>query len=104
MRADFTTPNGYSIPHGTERGYAAHQRYNIPSCKPCRTAHAEYQAQWRRSRNDVRIPKRVSIPLELFTELYLNCGDIAVQARTETVVGPGRLSNYVAYHDGEFRP
>ena len=40
--------HAHTIRHGTDPGYQAHRRFNIPICEPCRNAHREAR---RRDRN-----------------------------------------------------
>jgi len=38
------------IRHGTTGGYRQHYRWNIPTCDPCKRAHADENARYRNTR------------------------------------------------------
>jgi len=47
------------IEHGTRHGYNQHLSYGRPTCRACRTAHAEYQAATRRIRERARTRNQI---------------------------------------------
>jgi hypothetical protein len=60
QRQEKTVPSTL-IQHGTEKGYLLHNKRLTPMCEPCKTAHREYIAEYRRKKKEKEAEKSVSI-------------------------------------------
>lgn len=87
------------VEHGTERGYAAHRRHGAPACAPCKAAHSKYSFGLVKAKKEKNPPPpRMSMPLELFAELYW-AANAEVLAILDRGLGKTRVDNLIKKAD-----
>lgn len=90
------------VEHGTERGYQQHRRQKEDACEACKSAwSARMAADRRRRKDEMKSPKRISIPTKLLAAMYWAIADKETLAFMDDEIGKDLLDQIVQQHDEE---